>query len=138
MEIYRDNTGKIYNWVVSSLNNGECYPNDLTLGIFSDNILIGGVIYSVIDKDVYLSIYTTTPKWSSRKILTVLFDIPFNIFKAKKVMCLTSVKNDRINKLLKGLGLTQERKSTDRKEKTKGLVFSITKDKLNKQRWYKI
>lgn len=138
MEIFNDKTGEIYNWVVSSLNNGECYPNDLTLGLFSDNILIGGVIYSKIDDDVFLSIYTTSPKWCSRKVLSVLFDIPFSIFNAEKAKCAVSIDNKSINKLLKGLGLHEEHLKRARYDGSLGKLFSIDKNNLINKRWYKI
>ncbi|QDP49732.1 MAG: hypothetical protein Unbinned6284contig1004_1 [Prokaryotic dsDNA virus sp.] len=138
MEIFKDDTGKIYNWVVSSLDNGEEYPNDLTLGLLHGNIIIGGVIYSKVNEDVFLSIYTTSPKWCSKKTLSILFDIPFSIFDAKKAKCAVSKDNKSINKLLKGLGLQQEHLKRARADGSLGKLFSIDKNNLIKKRWFKI
>lgn len=138
MEIFRDNTGDIYNWVVSSLDNDELYPNDLTLGIFNDNILIAGIIYSVIDKEVFLSIYSTTPKWCSRKTLSILFDIPFSILSAELVKCAVSNKNVKINKLLKGLGFIKDDGRAKRKDGSHLVIYSIDNKMLNNKEWFKL
>lgn len=138
MEIFNDKTGKIYNWVVSSLDNGEDYPNDLTLGLIHDNIIVGGVIYSKVDEDVFLSIYTTSPKWCSKKTLSILFDIPFSIFNADKAKCAVSINNKPINKLLKGLGLHEEHLKRARCDGSLGKLFSIDKDNLINKRWFQL
>lgn len=137
MEIFRDNTGKIYDWVVGSLDNGEHYPNDLTLGVFNDNILIAGIIYSVVDEDVFLSIYSTSPRWCSKKTLSLLFYIPFDMFSAKKVKCAVSNKNVRINKLLNGLGFIKDDGRAKRVDGSHLVIYSIDNKMLKNKEWFK-
>ena len=137
MEMFKDNTGTIYNWVVSNLNNGEEYPNDLTLGIISGNIIIGGVIYSNVNEDTFISIYTESPKWCTRKNLSTLFMLPFELFCSKAVKCSTSDDNKRINKLLRGLNLREEQTKNARADGSRLNLFSITKDKLKQERWFR-
>jgi hypothetical protein len=136
MEIFRDNTGGVYNWVVKSLNNNEDYPNDLTIGIVYDNIIIAGVIYSVVGDETYISIYATSPKWITKKTASTILELPFKAFNSKKVICATSASNKRINKLLRGLNLKEEKTKNYRKDGSNLYLFSITQDELNKERWY--
>lgn len=138
MEIFKDTDGSVFNWIVKSLNNGEYYKNDLTIGIKYDNDLVTGIIYSVEDSITYLSIYATNPKWCTKENLSRIFELPFVKFNSKIVKCLTSHKNRRINRLLWGLGLREEgHLRFARADGTDEKVFSITLKELKKKEWYK-
>ena len=137
MEIFKDIDGHVFEWVISKLNNGEEYSNDLTLGIKLDNILICGIVFSVSAHITYLSIYATNPAWCNRTNLTKIFGLPFDAFGSKAVKCLTSHKNRKINKLLWGLGLKEEgHLRYARADGSHQKVFSITQDELKKKEWY--
>ena len=134
----RDESGKIFEWVVDNLKDDEKYKNDLTLGIKCGiKGLVGGIIYSVSDDICYLSIYTTSPKWCTKENLSKIFKIPFEALDCKIVKCLVSNKNKKINKLLWGLKLKEEGLLRyHRQDGSHERVFSLTYDELKKKRWY--
>ena len=138
MEIFKDD-GRVYDWVVQKLDNGESYRNDLTIGIRNDKLeLIAGIIYSVVGDITYLSIYATDPKWCSSSHLTKIFKLPFEVFESKIVKCITDSKNKKVNKLLWGLKLKEE--GLLRFARANGSherVFSLTEKELKTKRWYK-
>jgi hypothetical protein len=132
-----DDNNEVYNFIIDKLENGV-YPNDLTLGIYDDNILIGGVLYSLVNDICYISFYAKDPKWATKKNLSFIFALPFNKFQSKIVKCCTSSKNKRVNKLLWGLKLRHEAHLRfGRLDGTDENVFSITEDELKQKRWYK-
>lgn len=137
--IYRDKTDKTFNWVLDNLKDKEHYINDLTLAIKNDiNELVAGVIYSR-DRDItYLTIYAANPSWCTRKNLSTIFKIPFEVFDSKIVKCVTSHKNKKVNRLLWGLKLKEEGHIRfDRVDGSHSKIFSLTKKELKTKKWYK-
>lgn len=135
--MFKDDTGVVYNWVVNNLNNGESYPNNLTVGIIHDNIIIAGIIYSKVEDECFMSIYAESPRWCSRKTLSTLFITPFEVFNSKIVKCATSQDNKRINKFLKGLGFDKEETNDARSDGSRLILYSIDRDELYKKRWFR-
>ena len=131
MVIFKDD-GKVFEWVKKSLDNGEYYKNDLTIGIKDDRIgLIAGIIYSVVDNITYISIYAENPKWCTASNLTKIFELPFKVFNSKIVKCITDSKNKKVNKLLWGLKLKEEGLLRfARSDGSHERVFSITEKEL--------
>jgi hypothetical protein len=137
MVIFKDETGDVYDWVMQNLKTGERMINTLTLGI-SNNNLCAGVVYSMERDNCYMTIYASSPKWCSRETLTLLFNIPFIELGAKIIRFMTSARNDRINKFLRGIGAKEEgRLRLARADGSDAMAFSIIYDELKRQRWYK-
>lgn len=136
-----DDSGKIYDWIISGVYGdvklADSHPNDLTLGLFVDKLLIAGVIYHNVNDICYITFYAKNSKWSSKKNLSDIFSIPFEVFNSKIVKCSTSDKNKRVNKLLWGLKFRHEgHLRFGRPDGTDENVFSITEKELKQKRWY--
>lgn len=132
--IYEDRDEVVFNWVIENLNNNELYKNNLTLSIVYDNMVIAGIIYSIKNKICYLSIFSVNPKWvyDISKIFKRAFE-----FDVKKVICRTSENNDKINRLLSGLGLNRRLAKVARLDGSRCISWSITQEELIKKRWFK-
>lgn len=139
----KDENKEIYNWTITKLDGDKkqslYYPNDLTVGIFNGNILLCGVIYSIVNNVCYVTFHAESPKWATKENLSKIFEIPFLEFdNCKIVKCGTSAKNKKVNKLLWGLKLRHEgHLRFGRPDGTDENVFSITYDELKNKRWYK-
>jgi hypothetical protein len=138
-EIFKDETGEVYDWVTKNLDNGETYNNSLTIGIkCAKQGLIAGLIYEVDNSVAYLSIYTISPRWCSKKNLSKICDLAFKGLRVKSLKCLTSHKNKKINKLLWGLKFREEgHLRFARANGTHLKVFAIEEKELKNKWWYK-
>ena len=139
MEIFRDKTGEVYDFVMTGLNEGNIeIPNSLTIGIHCGKVLVAGVIYSVVGKICYMTIYTTTPKWCTKASLSRLFELPFGCFDIKITKAAVSHKNKGTCKFLRRLKMREEGYLRyARLDGSHDVVFSLTEKELKEKRWYK-
>lgn len=139
MDIVRDVNNAVYNWTLQNLRLTQgniCIPNTLTIAVRVDTNVIAGVIYSAVDRICYISIYAENPIWCTPGILTRIFNMGFAF--GKIVKCATDARNNRINRLLKGLGLRREGKL--RMARPNGhdeYVWSLTKWEFKKRSWHR-
>lgn len=137
MELVKDNENRIYDWVVSGLNKTEGtgdYPNTLTIGVREDNTIFAGVVYSKVGNVVYISIYAEHPKWCTPGILTRIFKVGFALGGICKAA--TDAENNKINRLMKGLGLVKE--GVLRRGRENGhdeIIWSLTEEEFATKRW---
>lgn len=137
MELVKDNENRIYDWVVAGLNKTERpgdYPNTLTIGVRENNTIFAGVIYSKVGHVVYISIYAEHPKWCTPGILTRIFKVGFALGGICKAA--TDAENNKINRLMKGLGLVKE--GVLRRGRENGhdeIIWSLTEEEFATKRW---
>jgi RimJ/RimL family protein N-acetyltransferase len=137
VDISNDTDNEVYKWVVSGLNNGEIYTNDKTIAILSNDIVIAGVIFSIDNNICWLSIFTSSPKWSTRKVLNQIMDMAFG-FDVKIVKCSVSGENKKIINFLERLGWWQEGcLRYGRADGSDEIVYSLTNEEWKVKRWYK-
>lgn len=129
-------TEEDYLYIKDKLGYDEL-KNDLTLVAKCDNNkIIAGVVYSVIGKIVYLSIYSNSPKWCTKKNINQILGCPFELFDIKIVKAATSNRNKKSNKLLRGLNLREEGFIRfAREDGSHEVIYSITKKEL-KEKWW--
>lgn len=133
-----DKDNKIYDWIIRKLDNQHNYPNTLTMGILIDGVIIGGVIYSVVNHICYLSIYTEDSRWCQKNRIKDILSLPFKHLGVKVIKCLTDSRNKPANKLMWGLKLKEE--GLLRYARPNGSherVFSLTENELKKRNWYR-
>jgi RimJ/RimL family protein N-acetyltransferase len=107
--IKKDTDGSIYEWIKTGLKDGDEFHNDLTIGIYFDRKLIGGITFSIYSKfNVYLTIYTEDKSWCCRKIINFVYEYCFTVLCSKKITCIADKSNRKIRKLLTKLGFRLE------------------------------
>ena len=65
-----NDTGAVLNWVAHGLNDDvRDYIPSLALGVWQDDMLIGGILINDItpQRNCWLTIYTESPRWATRK-----------------------------------------------------------------------
>lgn len=137
MELVKDNGQRIYAWVIGGLaatgNFDDC-PNTLTIGVRENNTIFAGIIYSKVGHVVYISIYAEHPKWCTPGILTRIFKVGFALGGICKAA--TDAENNKINRLMKGLGLVRE--GVLRRGRENGhdeIIWSLTEEEFATKRW---
>lgn len=128
-----DTNNGIYNWVRKHLPEVNGYP-DLCYG-WKDKNMVCGVVVEKRDDDAHVSVFAKSPRWCTKKNLTLMADSCYKILKAKKICCLTSEANTRVNKFLDGLGLNRDGKQIISGKEW--LAWSLLPEMLKEQKWYK-
>jgi hypothetical protein len=140
MELCRDTTGSVYDWVISNLSRyepGLQIPNHLTVAARDKGIIYAGIVYSRIGHICWMTIYAASPIWATRGNISKIIDIAVTTG-STVAKCATNIKNKKINKLLSGLGF--HRDGVMRYARPSGkheIVWSITRHELKSKRWYK-
>ena len=107
--IEKDSNGKIYKWVVDGIKDKDPIQNDLTIGIYYDNVLVAGIIFTFFSKfNAYISAYSEDKKWCSRRVINFLYDYLFDELNFKKLTCIAAKNNKKAKKFLTKLGFRLE------------------------------
>jgi hypothetical protein len=136
-----DDTGFIYQWIKNGLNDREVLTGDFCAGIYKKEKLVCGLIFSCNNpqKDVYLTIYSTTPSWCTRDSLRfILVDTCIGVYNCRRATALTSRKNKRARQFLEKVGFKLE--GIQRKARVDGndnCIYGILKEEILNQRWNK-
>ena len=98
-------------WVSKEL--GFTVGDDKSVGvaIADEEELIGGIVwtnYYPMVPMIEINLATTTPKWCNTRILSEMFDYPFNQLKVGRVQATCEKKNKNIRRVLDGVGFTFE------------------------------
>lgn len=111
-KIVYDSDGSIKNYICRNLSISADWvgQESMTLGFVVCGQLVGGLIYHNIRLgcDLWWSIYTTSPKWCSKSILTQIFGIAFDVFGVRRISLLVKADNQRCINLIERLGFKRE------------------------------
>ena len=111
VQVLCDDTGAVLNWVAHGLGDMvREYIPCLTLGIWQDGTLIGGVLFTDIrpNRDCWLTIYTESPRWATKNVLKHIFNTVFLTIGAKRCSVLVSESNKKSYDLCQRLGFKDE------------------------------
>ena len=111
VQVLCDDTGAVVNWVAHGLgDNVREYIPCLSLGIWQDGTLIGGVLFTDIrpSRDCWLTIYTESPRWATKNVLKHIFNTVFLTIGAKRCSVLVSESNKKSYDLCQRLGFKDE------------------------------
>lgn len=106
-----DDTGAVLNWVAHGLGDDvQDYIPSLALGIWQDDLLIGGVLINDItpQRNCWLTIYTESPKWATRKVLKYVFSVVFITIGAQRCSVFVSKSNNKSHDFCQRLGFQDE------------------------------
>jgi hypothetical protein len=138
-DLCKDLDGRVYRLVCENLARaeGDCrVANSLTLGFLDGEKIIGGIIYTMVGKMCFLTIWAENPKWCSRTNLARIFGLGF-AGGAAVIKCATDYSNRRVNKLLRGLGFRREgilRFARDNGHDE--IVWGLTETEMKSQKWF--
>lgn len=96
ISILRDSGKQIVRWVCRGLqDNPDDYGTDcFALGFVEQGRLIGGLIFhGISQRELWWSIYTTTPLWCNKRVLRFCFDLAFNVLGVRRINLLISTSN---------------------------------------------
>lgn len=106
-----DDTGAVLNWVAHGLNDDvRDYIPSLALGIWQDDMLIGGILINDItpQRNCWLTIYTESPRWATRNILKYVFTVVYVTIGAKRCSVFVSKSNNKSHDFCQRLGFKDE------------------------------
>lgn len=80
-------------------------PNDVSLSLWKDEKLRGGVIYSrYTDVSIFMHVAGFMPNWFNREFLWMCFDYPFNQLHVRQVVGLVNSQNTHTLRFASKLG----------------------------------
>ena len=110
-KIWPDSDGIIARWVCAGLGeNCDWIGPNLTIGISLGGKMIAGIIFNDLrpGRDVWLSIYSTNPRWCCRRVLRAVFETAFEAMKCRRVSLFVSRGNSASISLVERLGFKKE------------------------------
>ena len=123
----------VVDWVCRELDIHPSHPE--AIGISWGGQLIAGVIYSGYrprDSAVEMSIYSTSPRWATRRVLRAVFGYPFTQLNLKRVEAVTRDDNHAAQRLLDRLGFTREGVLRSGYQGRDGYIYGMLSDEC---RW---
>lgn len=108
--LYMDDQPGLLHWLVERLPLIKSVsPHYRCIGAVRDERIIAVVLYDGFDgNSLHMSIASDDPRWCSRANLRGFFWFPFGVVGARRVNALSSVGNDRANKVNERLGFIRE------------------------------
>ena len=106
-----NDTGAVLNWVAHGLNDDvRDYIPSLALGVWQDDMLIGGILINDItpQRNCWLTIYTESPRWATRNILKYVFTVVYVTIGAKRCSVFVSKSNNKSHDFCQRLGFKDE------------------------------
>jgi len=106
-----DNTGKVLKFVCDGLKDStDAYVPCLAIGIYHDDTLIGGVLINDIrpQRDCWLTIYTSSPKWATKGVMRYVFNVVFGLIGCQRCSVFVSQSNKKSLDMCLRLGFKKE------------------------------
>lgn len=106
-----DETGEVAKWVCEGLGDELSeYGNNLTLGIYRNGELIAGIILNDLrpNIDVWMTIYSTSKYWATRRTLKYIFWVVFDVMKCRRASLFVSKDNETSIKFVEKCGFIRE------------------------------
>lgn len=106
-----DFDGSIQKWICDGLGeNTDWIGDSYTFGICYCGRMVGGIIMNDYrkDLDVWLTIYSVSPRWCSKSVLKYIFKTCFETLNCKRVNVFISKDNSKSLSLCERLGFVKE------------------------------
>jgi RimJ/RimL family protein N-acetyltransferase len=106
-----DFDGSIQKWICDGLGeNTDWIGDSYTFGICYGGRMVGGIIMNDYrkDLDVWLTIYSISPRWCSKSVLKYIFKTCFETLNCKRVNVFISKDNSKSLSLCERLGFVKE------------------------------
>lgn len=106
-----DFDGSIQKWICDGLGeNTDWIGDSYTFGICYGGRMVGGIIMNDYrkDLDVWLTIYSVSPRWCSKSVLKYIFKTCFETLNCKRVNVFISKDNSKSLSLCERLGFVKE------------------------------
>lgn len=110
-KIWPDCCDVILQWICAGLGeNTDWIGENYTFGISYKDKMVGGLIFNNYrpNVDVWLTIYSTSPRWCSKFVLKYIFKTCFETLNCRRVNVLVSKSNKRSFDLCRRLGFVKE------------------------------
>ena len=110
-EILPDKNNIIAKWVCKGLGeNTDWLDKHMTYGFAQGEKMLGGLIFHSYrpNIEVWWTVYSVDKRWCNRRMLKVMFDMPFNKLKCRRISLLVSKSNAASVNFVKKLGFQQE------------------------------
>lgn len=127
MMIY-NHDAEIAHWVANGLD--ATFPDgSRAIGVGREGKIIAGVVYHDFryDRNVEMSIYSTTPRWATKEALYHFFAYPFIQLNYARVTAVTTESNKHTQRFLDRLGFTQEGILRDATHEGDAVIYGLLK-----------
>lgn len=99
----------VCDFVASAFPHIESFGGCIGLGVAKGNRILAGVVIELKTPfDAHVSIYSIRPDVWTRRVIEEVFSYLFDHLGMVRVTCLTSKKNKRSRKIIRGLGFRHE------------------------------
>lgn len=103
--------GIIKKWICDGLGEDTNWVGDnYTFGIAYKGRMVAGLIFNNYraNLDLWMTIYSTTPKWCSKSVLKYIFKTCFEVLNCKRANVLVSKDNHKSLNMCERLGFKKE------------------------------
>ena len=125
-------------WVAEHIDGcGRGFGKCRAFGVVSKGQLIAGVVFhnwSPESETIEISCAATSPKWAARRIVTELFEYPFNF--CRLATARFSEKNTRVEKLWRAFGADLIALPNVRADGVAEMVALLSQSQFKKSRLY--
>ena len=125
---------EIENWVARNLPyvKEAGFGPAQSLGICKESEIIAGVIYHrFLGHDIEMSIYTTSPKWCSKRILKLIFEYPFIQLGVKRITATIPVSYHKAHRLVTNLGFQKEGRMRYGFDQEDAVIYGLLKEECH-------
>lgn len=118
-------------WVADQLKVSN-FGDSVALGITIDGKLVAGVAYyNYRHPNIEVAIASLTPRWATKKTLSLLFAYPFIQLECTRITCLIDVGNEQCRDLVERLGFIHEGTLREAHPGGDAALYGIIKSECN-------
>ena len=103
-----------------------------SMGICKGNEIITGIIYHrFLGHDIEMSIYATSPRWCSKRILKMIFEYPFIQLGVKRITATIPVSYHKAHRLVTRLGFQKEGRMRHGFDQEDAVIYGLLKEECH-------
>ena len=137
-----DHKKQLAAWASERLPGGGSYFPCEAVGVFrGNNELIATVIYNNFrghrgDRVCEISMAAEDPRWATKENIAFILWYPLVHMDCRRITALTEIHNERVHKLLKGVGFVREGRHRDMFAHCDGYTYGMTRRWFLRSKWY--
>lgn len=118
---------------------GECRA----VAVMRDNRIAAAAIYynfrgvAGIDRQCEISFASDDPNWATRQTVTFILHYPLVQLDCRRITALTEADNERVHRLLSGVGFVREGRHLDMFGDKPAVSFGMTQRWFLKSKWHR-
>lgn len=124
----REQHEAVIRWTADQMGRPVDPTGKTALAVERNGDIIAGIFYSgYTGGDIQIALAATDPRWCTPGNMRVILGYPFLQLGTRRLSAVCHVKNDKVHRLMKGLGFMREGKLHDFFEDGHGIVYGMTR-----------